>query len=165
MGYDATSINAVAARAGVGKDTVYRRWSGKAELVYEAVFTVTDTAPVPDTGTIENDVTVLVQGLVDEFSTPAAAAALPGVLADFAADPALRDRIRATFLMPAKERLLSVFGRAAERGETVAAVPADLLLDTLVGAVFFHLGILGERPDRELAQRIAALVTKGIETR
>lgn len=163
LGYDATSVTAVAARAGVGKDTIYRRWSGKPELVYEAVFTATDAAPVPDTGTLEGDVAILAQGLVDEFSTPAAAAALPGVLADFAADPALRDKIRATFLKPAKQRLIGVFNRAAERGETVAEVPIDLVLDTLVGAVFFHLGILGERPDPTLAHRIAAIMTKGIE--
>ncbi|MFI2636554.1 TetR/AcrR family transcriptional regulator [Streptomyces collinus] len=165
VGYDATSMTAVAARAGVGKDTIYRRWSGKAELVYEAVFTATDTAPLPDTGTLEGDVAVLVQGLVDEFSTPAAAAALPGVLADFATDPALRERIRSTFLKPAKERLISVFDRAAQRGETVTDVPVDLVLDTLVGAVFFHLGIIGERTAPTLARRIAAITTKGIEAR
>lgn len=159
------SIGAVAARAGVGKDTIYRRWSGKPELVYEAVFTAADTADLPDTGTLEGDLAAVVQSLVEEFSAPAAAAALPGLLADFAATPQLRATIRSRFLQPAKQRLITVFDRAEQRGETSADLPVDLVLDTLAGAVFFHLGIIGERPEPDLARRIAAMIAKGIEAR
>ncbi|MGX2996492.1 TetR/AcrR family transcriptional regulator [Streptomyces sp. JNUCC 64] len=165
LGYAATSIGAVAARAGVGKDTVYRRWRGKPELVYEAVFTTTDHTPVPDTGTLTGDLTALLRGLVDEFRSPAAAAALPGLLADFAADPELRERIRGEFLAPSKARLLVVFERAVARGEVAAGPPVDLLLDTLAGAVFFHVGLVGEDPDPLLADRLAAVVARGVEVR
>ncbi|MEU9292445.1 TetR/AcrR family transcriptional regulator [Streptomyces sp. NPDC048266] len=165
LGYAATSIGAVATRAGVGKDTIYRRWSGKPELVYEAVFTATDDAPPPDTGTLAGDLTVLLQSLIDEFRAPAAAAALPGLLADFAADPELKARIRGDFLAPSKERLLGVFERAVQRGEIAAETPVDLVLDTLAGAVFFHVGLVGERPDPQLAELLAAVVAKGIEVR
>lgn len=165
VGYAATSIGAVAARAGVGKDTVYRRWRGKPELVFEAVFTTTDDAPVPDTGTLAGDLTALLRGLVDEFHAPAAAAALPGLLADFAADPVLKARIRSDFLAPSKERLLIVFERAVMRGEIAADTPVDLALDTLAGAVFFHVGLVGEHPDPQLAGRLAAVIAKGIEIR
>ncbi|MFE1441170.1 TetR/AcrR family transcriptional regulator [Streptomyces sp. NPDC058739] len=165
VGYAATSIGAVAARAGVGKDTVYRRWRGKPELVFEAVFTTTDHAPVPDTGTLAGDLTALLRGLVDEFHAPAATAALPGLLADFAADPVLQARIRSDFLAPSKERLLIVFERAVTRAEIAADTPVDLVLDTLAGAVFFHVGLAGERPDPQLAARLAAVVAKGIEIR
>ncbi|MEU9706078.1 TetR/AcrR family transcriptional regulator [Streptomyces sp. NPDC047981] len=165
VGYAATSIGAVAARAGVGKDTVYRRWRGKPELVFEAVFTTTDHAPVPDTGTLAGDLTALLRGLVDEFQAPAAAAALPGLLADFAADPVLKARIRGDFLAPAKERLLVVFERAEARGEIAAGTPVDLVLDTLAGAVFFHIGLVGEQPDPRLPGRLAAVVAEGIAIR
>ncbi|MCX5298676.1 TetR/AcrR family transcriptional regulator [Streptomyces sp. NBC_00193] len=165
VGYAATSIGAVATRAGVGKDTIYRRWRGKPELVFEAVFTTTDSAPVPDTGTLTGDLTALLRDLIDEFHAPAAAAALPGLLADFAADPVLKARIRSDFLAPSKERLLIVFERAVARGEIAAAVPVDLVLDTLAGAVFFHIGLVGEQPDRQLADRLADIIAKGIEIR
>ncbi|MER7496444.1 TetR/AcrR family transcriptional regulator [Streptomyces pharetrae] len=164
-GYAAMSIGAVAARAGVGKDTIYRRWSGKPELVYEAVFTAADTRDLPDTGTLEGDLTTVVQSLIEEFSQPEAAAAIPGLLADFAADPELRATIRSRFLQPAKERLIEVFDHAGQRGETGAEVPVDLVLDTLAGAVFFHLGIIGEQPGPDLARRLAAMIAKGIEVR
>ncbi len=165
VGYAATSIGAVAARAGVGKDTVYRRWRGKPELVFEAVFTTTDHAPVPDTGTLAGDLTALLRGLVEEFHAPAAAAALPGLLADFAADPVLRARIRSGFLAPSNERLRVVFERAETRGEIAAGTPVDLVLDTLAGAVFFHVGLVGEHPDPRLAEQLASVMAKGIEVR
>ncbi|MFF2023692.1 TetR/AcrR family transcriptional regulator [Streptomyces sp. NPDC058171] len=165
VGYAATSIGAVAARAGVGKDTVYRRWRGKPDLVYEAVFTTTDRAPAPDTGTLTGDLTALVQALVDEFRAPGAAAALPGLLADFAADPELKARIRGDFLAPAKERLGIVFARAAARGEIADDTPVDLVLDLLAGTVFFHVGLVGQEPDPGLAGRLAAVAASGIEVR
>jgi AcrR family transcriptional regulator len=165
VGYAATSIGAVAARAGVGKDTVYRRWRGKPELVFEAVFTTTDHVPAPDTGTLAGDLTALLRSLVEEFHAPAAAAALPGLLADFAADPVLKARIRSDFLAPSKERLLIVFERAVARGEIAADTPVDLVLDTLAGAVFFHVGLVGEHLDRQLTGWLAAAIAKGIEIR
>jgi AcrR family transcriptional regulator len=165
VGYADTSIGAVAARAGVGKDTVYRRWSGKAELVYEAVFTEAEAVPAPDTGTLAGDLTALLEALIQEFSAPAAAAALPGLLADFAADPALQARIRSQFLAPAKARLVAVFERAVRRGEADQDVPVDLVLDTLAGAVFFHVGLVGAPPSLRLATQLAAIVGRGIETR
>lgn len=134
-------------------------------MVFEAVFTTTDDAPTPNTGTLAGDLTVLLQGLVDEFRAPAAAAALPGLLADFAADPELKARIRGDFLAPSKERLLVVFERAVLRGEIAADTPVDLVLDTLAGAVFFHVGLVGEHPDQQLAALLAAVVAKGIEVR
>ncbi|GGX37272.1 TetR/AcrR family transcriptional regulator [Streptomyces chryseus] len=165
LGYAATSIGAVAARAGVGKDTIYRRWSGKAELVYEAVFTETEATPAPDTGTLAGDLTALLEALIQEFTAPAAAAALPGLLADFAANPDLRARIRSEFLAPAKSGLVTVFERAVQRGETNPNVPVDLVLDTLAGAVFFHVGLVGEQPGPQLAAQLAAIAGRGIETR
>jgi AcrR family transcriptional regulator len=165
LGYAATSIGAVAARAGVGKDTVYRRWSGKAELVYEAVFTETEAAPPPDTGTLAGDLTALLEALIKEFSAPAAAGALPGLLADFSAGPDLQARIRSQFLAPAKDRLVAMFERAVQRGEADPGLPVNLVLDTLAGAVLFHVGLVGEQPSPRLAAQLAAIVGRGIESR
>ncbi|MFD4256239.1 TetR-like C-terminal domain-containing protein [Streptomyces sp. NPDC058534] len=123
------------------------------------------TRLIPDTGTLAGDLTALLWGLVDEFHAPAAAAALPGLLADFAADPVLKARIRSDFLGPSKERLLIVFERAVTRGEIAGDTPVDLVLDTLAGAVFFRVGLVGEHPGPQLAGRLAAVIAKGIEIR
>ncbi|MBG0826361.1 TetR/AcrR family transcriptional regulator C-terminal ligand-binding domain-containing protein [Planomonospora sp. ID67723] len=162
VGYGSASISAIAARARVGKDAVYRRWSGKPELVYEALFTTVDTGPVPDTGTLSGDVTELARALIEEFAAPAAVAALPGLLADFAADPVLRTRLRSGFLAPARARMVQIFDRAAERGEIGRDVPVDLVLDTLAGAVFFHVGLACEPVTPQLAARLAGIVITGV---
>ncbi|MFC6010821.1 TetR/AcrR family transcriptional regulator [Nocardia lasii] len=161
-GYATTSVTAIAARAGVGKDAIYRRWSGKPELVYEALFTRVDLGPVPDEGTVEADVTALVEALIAEFSAPAAAIALPGLLADFAADPKLRAVLRDSFLAPVKSRMGEIFERARVRGEIGDDIAIDLVLDTIAGAIFFHLGILGEPVTADLATRLGAIITTGI---
>ncbi len=122
-GYAAMPLGAVAARARVGKEhhlpPVVRR--GRAGL--RGGIHHHRHRPVPDTGTLEGDLTVLVRHLIDEFSAPAAAEALPGLLADFAAAP------RAARHHPlrhprARQRLAAVFDRARARGETVPGVRA-----------------------------------------
>ncbi|MFI5497528.1 TetR/AcrR family transcriptional regulator [Nocardia asteroides] len=165
VGYSATSVSAIATRAGVGKDAIYRRWSGKPELIYEALFTQVDFGPVPDEGSVRADVTALVSALVAEFSAPAAAAVLPGLLGDFAADPALRAVLRDSFLAPAKLRMTAIFERARARGEIGDDVAAELVLDAVAGAVFFHLGVLGEPVTPELAERLGRIITEGIGPR
>ncbi|MEV0060475.1 TetR/AcrR family transcriptional regulator [Nocardia sp. NPDC050718] len=165
IGYSATSITGIAARAGVGKDAIYRRWTGKPEVVYEAVFTRVDLGPVPDEGTTRADVTALIDALIDELSAPAAAAALPGLLADFAADPKLRTVLRDSFLAPAKLRMVEIFERARARGEVGEDVAIELVLDAIAGTIFFHLGVLGEPPTPDLAARLGRIVTAGIGPR
>src|SRR5687768_17729242 len=60
VGYDAVAMEAIAARAGVGKATVYRRWSGKETLIADAIERLMRaTMPVPDTGTVAGDLAVL----------------------------------------------------------------------------------------------------------
>lgn len=134
-------------------------------MIYEALFTHVDIGPVPDEGTLEADVTMLVAALIGEFSAPAAAAALPGLLADFAADPELRTVLRDSFLAPAKLRMVEIFERARGRGEVGDDVAVELVLDAIAGAVFFHLGVLGEPVTAELAGRLGRIVTVGIGPR
>lgn len=164
-GYADTSVASIAARAGVGKDTIYRRWSGRAELVYAALFTVTESLPAPDTGTLAEDVRVLVTRLVAEFDAPAARAALPGLLADFAADPQLRQRIREDFLSPARGAVEAIFDRAAARDELRDGIPVDVVLDALAGAVFFHLGLVGAPATPALVDTLTTLFIEGIRAR
>jgi AcrR family transcriptional regulator len=164
-GYADTSVASIAARAGVGKDTIYRRWSSRAEVVYVALFTVTESLPAPDTGTLAEDLRVLVARLVAEFDDPAARTALPGLLADFAADPRLRQRIREDFLFPARGAVEAIFDRAAERDELRVGIPVEVVLDAIAGAVFFRLGLVGAPATPALVDTLTALFVDGIQAR
>src|SRR5580700_5639700 len=62
IGYDRLTIDAVAARAHSSKATIYRRWSGKAELVVDALHSLKGSPPTPDTGSLRGDLEAIAQG-------------------------------------------------------------------------------------------------------
>ena len=85
-GYAELSVDAIARRAGTSKPAIYRRWPSKAHLVHEAVFPLSDATELPDTGSLAGDVREMVRRTVTVLTTPAARAALPGLVGEMAAD-------------------------------------------------------------------------------
>src|SRR3954462_9946423 len=71
VGYDAVSIDAIAARAGGGKATVYRRWKSKEALVCEALELLMLVLPVPDSGTTRGDLLALLRSQQGLYGDPA----------------------------------------------------------------------------------------------
>lgn len=88
-GYSALSLSAIAARAGTTTAAIYRRWSGKAQLVHEAVL-FAETIPTSDgRGDIRSEIRALVDTIRVIFDRPEVRLALPGLIADTVADPEL----------------------------------------------------------------------------
>ncbi|ETD32762.1 TetR-like C-terminal domain-containing protein [Williamsia sp. D3] len=88
-GYSALSLSAIAARAGTTTAAIYRRWSGKAQLVHEAVL-YAESIPVPNgSGDIRAEIRGLVETVRVIFDRPEVRLALPGLIADTVADPEL----------------------------------------------------------------------------
>ncbi len=163
VGYARLSMAAIAARAGTTKPALYRRWATKAQLVHEAVFPADERELVPDTGDIAADVRHMVLATIELFSRPAVRAALPGLLADLTADPALHARLLERVAGPAGGRMRERLARAVAAGEVRADVDADVLLDVIGGTAFLALAI---RPRRSLddtwVDATVGLVMKGI---
>jgi AcrR family transcriptional regulator len=91
MGYSALSLSAIAARAGTTTAAIYRRWSGKAQLVHEAVL-FAEAIPTPDgSGDIRTEIRGLVETVRIIFDRPEVRLALPGLIADTVADPELHN--------------------------------------------------------------------------
>ena len=164
VGYARMSMNEVARRAGVGKDTLYRRWSSKAALVHEVVFEryPSGYAEAPDTGTLVGDVEALTTMLVEANSTPEAAAAVPGLLSEMGQDPEFEARLREQWYQPMRAGFAAVLDAARARGEIPAAVEPALVADVLVGTVMFRVSLLGEREDPTFARRLAEFVTRAL---
>ncbi|WP_028463202.1 TetR-like C-terminal domain-containing protein [Nocardia sp. 348MFTsu5.1] len=90
-GYSALSLSAIAARAETTTAAIYRRWSGKAQLVHEAVL-FGESIPTPDhSGDIRNEIRALVETIRVMFDRPEVRLALPGLIADTVADPELHN--------------------------------------------------------------------------
>ena len=162
-GYPGVSVEGVAARAGVAKTTVYRRWPSKAELVFEAAIHHSRLGPAPDTGSLRGDLAAVVTLVVRSLSRPVAAAAVPGLIADMRADAKLRVRVMDRFVGAEREWILAILARAAGRGEIPGKVDPDLVLDLLIGPVFSRLFLTGRMASRQFGELLAAVVSAGLK--
>jgi AcrR family transcriptional regulator len=70
VGFDGMSIDAIAARAGVGKTTIYRRYASKEELVADAIESVREEIVIPDTGNLQGDIDALIQNAAQITLSP-----------------------------------------------------------------------------------------------
>jgi AcrR family transcriptional regulator len=163
VGYGRLSIAAVAARAGTTKPAIYRRWSSKAQLVHEAAFPEPDQDFIPDTDDLEADLTSMVRGAVELFGRPAVRAAIPGLLADFAADPGLHAHLLERFADHVWGPMRARVARAIGRGEMRPDVDGAVVLDLVGGAAL--LALLTRPPDdldETWVRSTAAILLKGI---
>ena len=137
MGWGGLTIDGIAARAGVGKATIYRHWSSKAEVAVEAFKAFIPPLDDPDTGSFADDVRTVVGHMVDGLSNSPLAAILPALV-----DAAERDReverLFKEFGTTRRGVLRAVFARAAGRGELRDGVDPEVAIDILVGPIFMR---------------------------
>lgn len=138
IGYANLTMAAIADRAGTTKTALYRRWSSKAELVHEAAFPATPTALVASSSGFADDVRAMIEATRDVFTSPVVRAALPGLVADMAADPALNQRVMQRFsgLFTAVHDRVR---RAVDDGDASAGVDPDRLVEVIGGATMLRL--------------------------
>ncbi|MEV0588622.1 TetR/AcrR family transcriptional regulator C-terminal ligand-binding domain-containing protein [Nonomuraea sp. NPDC050310] len=160
VGYARLTMDAVAARAGAGKAALYRRYATKQEMVFAAAVHGLDLELPPDTGALASDLRALVGDIVSSLTGPATHAAVPGLLADLGADPALAARFHQTFVARQQDVVAGVLRRAVERGELDREPEVGFAQALLVGPVFLWVFMLN-RPERDsfvrdLGDRVAA---------
>lgn len=162
-GYANLTMAAVAERAGTTKTALYRRWSSKAELVHEAAFPVTPTALTTPEGDIAGDVRAMVAAARDVFTSPVVRAALPGLIADMAADAELNARVMSRFVGlfgVVQERLV----HAVARGEVKPDVDPERLIEIIGGATLLRLLLAtGGRLDDTWVEQTAAIISHGVK--
>jgi AcrR family transcriptional regulator len=164
VGYAKLTMGEVARRAGVGKDSLYRRWSNKAALVHEVVFEryPSGYTNAPSTGSLLGDVEALAVLLQEANTTPEAAAAIPGLLGDLSRDPALEARLQKQFYQPMRAGFAAVLDAAHARGETTFPVAPELVADVLVGTMLFRLSLLRVAADTSFAHELAEFVVRAL---
>lgn len=160
--YADLSVDAIAARAGTSKPAIYRRWRGKAHLVHEAVFPRTASTELPDTGSLEDDVREMLRRTQTVLSTPAALAALPGLVGEMASDPTLHSALLERFGDVLVGALTAYVDAAVQRGEIRADITAADLAEAVAGMTFLALLTRGASLDDAWSERTARLITKGI---
>jgi len=162
-GYAGLSMEGVAARAGVGKATVYRRWPSKTDLVVHALRCVTAKREmVPDTGTVRGDLVAYLTHMLHKVRGSEAGRIMPGLLAELSRNPELAAAFRQGFVEPRRAEVAGALRRGIERGELRPDFDVDLVVD-LGSAVFHHRMMLTGMPiDDGLPERLADLLLRGI---
>jgi AcrR family transcriptional regulator len=163
VGYQRLTISSVASRAQTTPPAIYRRWPTKAHLVHEAVFSSTPEDVLPQhEGLREGLRSMLVSG-VQLLSQPAARAAVPGLLAEMAAAPALHADILSRFAGGEWAWLYARIDLAIADGEVRSDVRPATLLDMISGSAFLATA-LGppERIDNQWTDEVIDLIMRGI---
>ena len=162
-GYRELTIEGVAARAGVGKQTIYRWWPSRAALVLEAYLAGSDAIPPPAaSGSTRDDVRALLVWLADVLAQPIGGRVVAGLIADLQHDPDLAEGFRRDVVPARRRAMLAALERGRRRGEIRAEADLAVAVDTLHGAVFYRLLLSGAPLDEEFAQRVADQVLDGL---
>jgi AcrR family transcriptional regulator len=164
-GFGGLSIEGVAARAGVGKATVYRRWQSKVPLVIEALDTLaSERLSVPDTGSVRGDLTEFLTQLVRAMDGPDGRLFAP-LLDGMSRSQELAEAFRRDLLAPRRDVANEIIRRGIARGELRPDLHIDVALDAPVAIVFHRLLITGDPVDEALVGRMVDQVLDGIAAR
>lgn len=163
-GYEGMSIEGVAARAGVGKTTIYRRWDSKEELIVAAIDELIFEVEPLDTGSLRRDLIDLVTQLQVTMSSSRAGEVFPRMVPHVAAGTPLGRAYIERVIGPRFELLRSVLARAAERGEVPADLDPELVRGLLIGPIIVSklTGRLSRRGAPARAEAIVDTVLRGL---
>ena len=131
----------------MGKATLYRRWSSKTELILDAIRTMKSSVPHPDTGDTRADLVAIMRTVVSRAVEPRSARISAALLAEVQRDPELAELFRQQFLLPRRLETQEVLRRGLARGDLRPDADVSLVLDQLMGSVFYRQLIVG-RPLR-----------------
>ena len=163
-GLAATSMDAVADRAGVSKATIYRWWDSKELLALDALYAAWDTAGPAQrtTGKLRSEMLALVRPWVRLVASGPSARILTALLAEDQNDPEFGRAYRAHFVEPRRDQARAVFARAIARGEILAGIDVEVAIDLLWGPLYHRL-FHGHAPlNEQFARRSVDTVLAGI---
>ncbi|WP_091191631.1 TetR/AcrR family transcriptional regulator [Micromonospora narathiwatensis] len=162
---EALSIEAIAARAGVGKATIYRRWSGKDALLLDALHTLKGTPPQPAGHSVRDDLVLLV-GAIGHNIDPRAAKIMPCLVPEVNRSPA-HYRLYQNMVEPRRKLMRQVLQRGVRTGELRADLDIELAMALLSGPMLMQrmLRWQPELDGRILPERIVDAVLDGLRAR
>ena len=154
QGFDGLTMEAVAKRAGVAKASVYRRFPSKVDLAVAACEAVSPALPpVPDTGSVRDDLLVVLHHLLDKLLSSDSGRLMPAMVAASGHNEEVRETLR-RFSASRRSRSAEVLGRAVERGELRADLDIDLFADMLTGPVVYRHLISGRPVNKKVLKAL-----------
>ena len=171
-GFQGLSIEAVAARAGVGKTTIYRRWASKDELVMDAIREVQVNLSVIDTGNFRNDlVTLFKTAYQGMMAQPLLEQLVLKFIGDYQTNPEIFQVFFRQLIIPRFQRFIHMVEQGQARGEIRKDIDPALALDLVSGSLIFHwivtrnLMLTSSTSQVEWVEQLIDAIIQGIGTK
>ncbi len=161
-GFSEATIEAIAARAGVSKVTIYKWWPSRGAVAIDAYFhRFLQTTIFPDSGDTVVDITTQVLHLIETFRGRAGEV-MAELLGQAQLDPALSEVLRERWLQPRRALSTAVLQRGVDRGEIRSDVTVSIVLDEIYGPVYFRLMTRLHPLTDEFATELVQNVLRGV---
>jgi len=164
VGPAALGVEEVAARAGVGKATIYRRWPGKEEMLLDALGGLAMKLPEPQGRSVRADLTALLTAICREGADPGRARLFALLLGEGVHYPRLVARYVETVLQPRREMVRSVLRRGMGTGELRETADIEAAAFLLEGAVLASM-YSSQPPEPRYARRVVEELLRGLAAR
>jgi AcrR family transcriptional regulator len=139
VGFDGMSIEAIAARAGIGKTTIYRRYASKEELVADAIESVREEIVIPNTGNLRDDIDALIQNAAQITLSPLGKQTVAMIIGSASSNPQFAQIYWTKYLQPRRKTFAIVLDRAKARNEILTDLDSDLVFDTMSAIMLYAL--------------------------
>jgi AcrR family transcriptional regulator len=162
-GMAAATMEAIAARAGVSKATIYKWWPSRGHVALDSLFTRTKPTMAVEAGaTLEETLIAQVGALAGLLRDPATASLMRETVAVAQTDPDIRSALDTRWLRPRRAAVEGVLRAAAERGEIRADVDFAAAMDQLFGPLYYRLLFRHEPLDDRLAETLVRQMLAGL---
>ena len=149
------TVDEVVRRSGVAKTTVYRQWPTREALVLDVASRISAEQAVPDTGSLEGDVTALLTNLANLLGTARWASVVPSLVDVAERDPEFA-KIHSRIQRGHASALRAVIERAVSRGELTSAAEPSTLISALVGPLYYRRWFSREPNDEQFVKTIVS---------
>jgi AcrR family transcriptional regulator len=162
-GFAETTIDAIAARAGVGRNTIYRRWSSKEELIADALHELTAELDVHEADDLYGLLLDWIRDFARVFADPTFGRILPAVLGELQRNPVFARVYSERVVRPRYDALVELLEQARDRGELRPDVDVEQAADLIAGPPFVRLLPVGLPPLTErYAEELLETIWRGI---
>ncbi|MET9553261.1 TetR/AcrR family transcriptional regulator [Streptomyces sp. NPDC006645] len=163
IGYAKLSIEAIAARAGAGKHTIYRRWPSKGALFLDSLLSLHESGlDYPDTGDVVADLRTQIHAAVDLLADPPMGPLFRALVGEAQYDPQVAAALNARFITPQTAMTVARLRTARDRGQLSPDFDLSLAMAVLSGPLYFQFLITQEPLTHEYVDRVLDALFTGL---
>lgn len=163
MGFGAVTVEKIAEQAQVSKATIYKWWPNKAAVVMDGyLFAATARLPVPDSGSVKEDL-VIHAGNLAMFLSSREGKVITELIGQGQFDPGLAEAYRSRFFGPRRQEAWQLLERGVARGELKQELDIWSSIDLIYGPIFYRLLLTGDALNEESVRNLVLLALEGIQ--